>query len=99
MYRAVILPAANIDIQEAALWYNDQQQGLGRRFIRLVRTKVSKILRDPQLYVVRYSDIRTALLDVFPFMIHFSIEEKTKTVLIIAVLHTSRNPALWQEKV
>ncbi|MCE7043580.1 hypothetical protein [Dyadobacter sp. CY312] len=78
MYRAVILPDAKKDIQEAALWYNEQQRGLGNRFIRFVRIKVSKVLLNPQLYIVRYSDVHTALLDVFPFMIHFTVNDNTK---------------------
>jgi plasmid stabilization system protein ParE len=98
MYRVVILPDAKRDIQEAALWYNEQQQGLGNRFIRFVRIKVSKVLLYPQLYSIRYSDVHTALLDVFPFMIHFTIKENTKTVVIVAVLHTSRNPDLWGDR-
>jgi hypothetical protein len=39
--------------------------------------------------------VRTAVLDVFPFMIHYLIDEPGKKIVIIAVLHTSRNPEIW----
>ncbi|HEV7380426.1 MAG TPA: type II toxin-antitoxin system RelE/ParE family toxin [Dyadobacter sp.] len=96
MYRAGILSAASADIQEAVSWYNEEQPG--RRFIRFVRAKVLRILRNPQIYVIRYAEVRTAILAVFPFMIHFKIVENTKTVLILAVLHVGRNPAMWQSR-
>jgi plasmid stabilization system protein ParE len=96
MYRAEILSLAKRDIQDAASWYNDQQQGLGNRFMKFVRVKISKILLNPKAYQVRYSNVHTVVLDVFPFMVHFRINEESKTIIIIAVLHTSRNPAKWE---
>jgi hypothetical protein len=32
MYKSTILPLAKEDIREAALWYNAQQKGLGKKF-------------------------------------------------------------------
>jgi len=31
-------------------------------------------------------------------MIHYAIDEKKKSVIILAVLHTSRNPGLWTNR-
>ncbi|MCF2496142.1 type II toxin-antitoxin system RelE/ParE family toxin [Dyadobacter chenhuakuii] len=98
MYKPVILPLAKQDIQDAAIWYNEQQADLGKRFLRFVRSKVKRISENPQLYPARYSDVRTAVLDVFPFMIHFQVNEKERTILIIAVLHTSLNPENWSRR-
>ena len=98
MYKPVILPLAKKDIEEAAKWYNEQHVGLGKRFVKSVRSKVNKILINLQLYVIRYSIVHTALVDVFPFMIHFIIDENNKTLIFTAVLHTSQNPDLWIER-
>ena len=98
MYKPVILPLAKKDIEEAAKWYNEQHVGLGKRFVKSVRSKVNRILINPQLYVIRYSIVHTALVDVFPFMIHFIIDENNKTLIFTAVLHTSQNPDLWIER-
>jgi hypothetical protein len=43
--------------------------------------------------------IRTAVLNVFPFMIHYSIDEPRKTIIVAAVLHTSRDPEAWKSRV
>ncbi len=98
MYKAIILPAAREDIREAAIWYNRQQNDLGKKFIAEVRNMVLHIRRNPKASNIRYSNIRTAVLSVFPFMVHYSIEENEKTIIVVAVLHTSRNPKLWEDR-
>ena len=96
MYKAVLLPLAKQDIKEAVYWYESRQTGLGKRFSRYVREKVKQITKDPYLIAVRYDEVRTAILDVFPFMIHYIIDEATKSIIITAVLHMSQNPDKWK---
>lgn len=98
MYKSIILPLAKEDIREAALWYNKRQYGLGKRFTAEVREKVHLIRQNPKTSNIRYNGVRTAVLNVFPFMIHFTIEEKNRTIIISAVLHTSRNPKIWETR-
>jgi len=98
MYKAVILPLAKEDIKAAADWYDQQQKGLGKRFTKEVREKVNYIKENPKTIAIRYDETRTAVLNVFPFMIHFDIDHNKKTVLISAVLHTSRNPDNWKKR-
>jgi len=96
MYTSIILPLAKQDIREAALWYNSQSAGLGKRFTAEVRERVLFIRQNPKAFVVRYDDVRTAVLNIFPFMIHYIIDEPNKTVVIISVFHTSREPKIWK---
>ncbi|MCD4681595.1 MAG: type II toxin-antitoxin system RelE/ParE family toxin [Bacteroidales bacterium] len=60
-----------------------------------VREKVQFLQRNPKAHNIRYENVRTAVLNVFPFMIHYSIDEKNQIVVVLAVLHTSRNPDIW----
>ncbi len=80
MYKAIILPDAKEDIKKAAKWYNEKKTGLGKRFTTEVRSKVSFILTNPQAIAIRYDDTRCAVLDTFPFMIHFNIVSKQKGI-------------------
>jgi plasmid stabilization system protein ParE len=98
MYKSILLPLAKEDIWEAAMWYNKRQDGLGKRFTAAVREKVHFICKNPQASNIRYDSVRTTVLNVFPFMIHYTVLEKDKTILISAVLHTSRNPELWKNE-
>jgi hypothetical protein len=43
------------------------------------------VQRNPKAIAIRYDNIRTANIDIFPFMIHFTIEENKKRLIISAV--------------
>lgn len=92
MYNSVILPLAKEDIRDAARWYNKQSHGLGKRFTSEVRDSIKFIKQNPTACSIRYDEVRTVVLRVFPFMIHYTVDEANKTVIISAVLHTSRDP-------
>ncbi len=98
MYKSIILPLAKEDIREAAKWYNKKSQGLGKRFTAEVREKVHFIRQNPTASNVRYDDVRTAVLNIFPYMVHYTVDEPNKTVIVSAVLHTSRDPELWENR-
>jgi hypothetical protein len=43
-------------------------------------------------------EIRCMLVNKFPYMVHFYINEKTSVVEVLAVISTDRNPKIWGEK-
>lgn len=90
MFKVKMTQPAKNDIKEAAVWYNRQQKGLGKRFIQFVRKKVHFIVENLFAYAVKYGNVRTATLDVFPYTIHFVVENNI--VVVLAVFHTSRKP-------
>ena len=98
MYKSIILPLAKEDIREAAKWYNKKSQGLGKRFTAEIREKVRFIRQNPTASNIRYDNVRTAVLNIFPYMVHFTIDEPSKTIVFSAVLHTSRDPELWKTR-
>jgi plasmid stabilization system protein ParE len=97
MYKVAILPIAKQDIKEAAHWYNSKQKELGKRFTLLVRQKINLLKQNPLAAATRYDEVKTAALDVFPFMIHYTIDEQQNLIVVTAVLHTSRNPDIWKQ--
>ncbi len=98
MYKTILLPLASQDIREAANWYNEQSPGLGKRFTAAVRKTIRFIRKNPTAVAVRYDDTRTALLDTFPYMVHFTIDEQKKLIIISAVLSTHRDSGIWKER-
>ena len=46
-YRLLIRPEAELDIEEAFLWYEERSRGLGSEFIRAVDASLSEIQRHP----------------------------------------------------
>jgi len=98
MYRSIILPLAEEDIREAAKWYSKKSQGLGKRFTAEIRKVVRFIRQNPTASNVRYDDVRTAVSNIFPYMVHYTVDETTRTVIVSAVLHTSRDSELWENR-
>lgn len=98
MYKVQLLPSAKLDIKQSADWYNEQQKGLGKRFTSTVRSNVKSIQQNPRTFSIRYDQTHTALVDVFPFMIHYIINEEKQLIIISNVLHTSRNPKNWSNR-
>ena len=99
MYTFSILHPAVQDLKEAAEWYNLQQKGLGHLFLKRIREKGRFISSYPLACPVRYSEIRVAKVNQFPFLIHYYIAENKHGIIIIAVLHTSLSPQKWQKRV
>ncbi|OOQ58137.1 type II toxin-antitoxin system RelE/ParE family toxin [Mucilaginibacter pedocola] len=92
MYRLVVLKSAAEDIKESAKWYEEQKEGLGKRFKSQVLHKLNNVQRNPLLYAVKFSEqFRFAQVDVFPFLIVFEIVGDE--VRVNSVFHTSRNPS------
>ena len=96
-YRILSNAASDADIEAAFEWYESEQPGLGLEFLNETRATHLRILDEPLKYAVLRSGIRRAITRRFPYGIYFSIEDDV--VLIIAVLHTARDPAEWQFRV
>ncbi len=86
---------AILDIQEAINFYDNQQPGLGKRFESVLNEHIIILMKTP-LFRKRYDNVRCFPLKKFPYMIHFTVNEKEKIVIIRAVFHTSKNPNTWK---
>jgi len=97
-YIIQIGPEALEDIQDITDWYNEKQPELGRRFQETTIKQINSLAKDPQIYAIRYKEIRCMLVKKFPYMAHFYVNEETKNVEVLAVISTDRNPRIWEEK-
>ncbi len=93
-----IEPEALTDIQEISDWYDDQQPGIGSVFQQQVTSQIDSLATDPQIYAIRYDQIRCMVVKRFPYMVHFYTNHENDTVEALAVISTDRNPKLWKEK-
>ena len=97
-YTLAFLPAAYQDLDDAVDWYNSRKETLGEQFYHKVIDKLDKLKSNPLLWSVRYNEVHCALVDTFPYLVHYIIEESKKRVLILGILHTSRDPGTWTER-
>ena len=100
MSRLVLRPSAELDIQDAAEWYEDEEVGLGGQFIDELRQVVHRIDALPSQFPEVGRGIRRALLKRFPCSIYFLIrgEGDERTAVILAVLHQRRSPSVWKTR-
>ena len=86
------------DIREIVDWYNKRVPNLGSRFQKAIKQQILKLKNNAYNYNLRYSDVRCMPINKFPFMVHFIINELNKTLIVFAVIHTSRSPEVWEER-
>ena len=87
---------AEDDIYEAAAWYESQRLRLGHDFLDAIEASIARISENPLQFPVLYRGTRRALLSRFPFGAFFRVE--SENVVVLAVMHASRNPVRWRER-
>lgn len=96
MKKLIFSRTSDHDLKKATEYYNDKQTGLGDRLFNQVQNKIFKIVDNPLAYSIRYKNIRCVKIDRFPFMIHFI--DEPDAIVIIGIIHTSRNPKHWKQR-
>jgi plasmid stabilization system protein ParE len=89
-------PEAERDLADAAAWYEEQGQGLGDEFLNEVLTMLSSIAEAPMMYPNVYRSTRRAVIHRFPFSVYYRVE--SATIVVVAVMHGSRNPRRWKSR-
>ena len=69
-YKLLFSEKALDDLEEARLWYNFQQKGLGKRLIIDVENVIASVKRNPYFASIKFTNIRTARCKTFPYTIH-----------------------------
>ena len=92
----IIRPEAEADLADARNWYESQQEGLGDEFLECVAVAFEKIERMPESHHIIEHGIRRALTARFPFSIYYRIQEND--LVVLAVLHSRRDPRTWKSR-
>ena len=96
MYNLKIRTLAQQDIQEIIDYHDKINAKITNHFLNNLFTKLETIQTTPLIFSEKYKKTRVAYLKKFPFGIHFLIDNKT--IHILAIIHTSRNPNIWQKR-
>ncbi len=89
-------PEAEQDVVEAALWYEENEPGLGVQFVDQVQATLNTIAEQPSAFTAVHKTVRRALVKRFPFGVFYKTDKDG--LVIIAVLHGSRHPRAWKER-
>ena len=85
---------ARRDIQDAIEWENMRKLGLANRMLHNVDRKLLVVSKTPYIFSIRYANIRCVVTDVFQYLIHYTIDEANKKVIVLRILSTAREP-IW----
>lgn len=97
MSRTLVLRrVARREFDEAVDWYDQQRAGLGSEFIEEVNRVFEGLCAHPERFAVVHEDLREALVRRFPYAVYYRVEPDQ--VVVVAVIHTSRDPAAWQSR-
>jgi plasmid stabilization system protein ParE len=89
-------PAALLEIEEAAVWYEAQVADLGRRFSEAARAAIGDAAQEPFLAREIEPDVRKWNVAHFPYAILFRHRRGSGLLTVIAVMHLHREPGYWR---
>jgi plasmid stabilization system protein ParE len=93
----VLHRAARLELDEAALWYEERRVDLGIEFIAEIDRCLEVIAEYPELAAVVDEDIRRIPVKRFPYSIYYRLE--AERIVVLAIFQGKRDPAIWRRRV
>ncbi|MGK7924133.1 MAG: type II toxin-antitoxin system RelE/ParE family toxin [Spirulina sp.] len=90
-------PEALTEYARAVEFYAEQNKDLAQEFINSVESAIFKVIEFPLRWPIIEDPVRRCLTRKFPYGILYAVEEDY--ILIVAVMHGSRKPKYWQERI
>lgn len=91
------LTLAQREVDDAVNWYEQQTEGLGKRFLDELDRAVRLVKTYPQLATQIEPEIRRSLFTRFPYSLIYGIDGET--IVVVAVAHQHREPLYWADRV
>lgn len=96
MLKMIFHPDIALEVKSSYDWYQRQADGLGEDYLSELESSYQAIHELPNTWPKFEKEFRRFLLSKFPFSVIYRANEKT--IFIIAVMHNSRKPDYWKER-
>ena len=83
-------------LAEAFLWYEQQQENLGMKFLEEWENTTTYIAEHAESCQKKYKEFRQAILKHFPYLIVYEIEGNS--VIIYSIINAKRHPSKRYKK-
>jgi|SRR5579885_3578448 len=90
-------PEALTEYEEATNRYAQIDPELASRFVSSVEDAIRRLVDAPLRWRIIEDDVRRCLTHVFPYGILYTVEPEF--ILIVAVMHCSREPGYWKKRI
>lgn len=89
-----LLPPAEEEMTEAALYYEAARSGFGDIFLDDIQHAIDAIRERPEIGAKVAYGFRRVLVRRFPFSIVYAVE--AEAIVVVAVSHQRRRPEYWK---
>ena len=86
--------SAKRELDEAFQWYEEQNAGLGSRFVLNINASITRLVRFPKLATSVGPEVFRVLVNRFPYSIYYSA--CNEHVLVLSIGHQHRLPRSWK---
>jgi len=93
----IFIEPALLEMDDAVKYYNEQLDGLGRKFYREILETIDLIKLFPNSWSHCSPNTRKAIIKTFPHNLIYTIDKET--IVIIAVAHHHRKPEYWIDRI
>lgn len=94
--RILFLSPAKAEFAGAIAYYNAQSEGLGYEFAAETTKTLQRIVQYPDAWSKLSQRTRRCRTNRFPYGVVYQLREDT--LLIVAIMHLSRNPETWESR-
>lgn len=84
------------EYEDAAKYYGLKEIGLDERFADCIESAIENVCEAPKMWPVVEDDVRRRVTHTFPYSIIYL--ELGQFIVIIAVMHDSREPGYWRKR-
>ena len=92
----VLRRTAQLELQQASAWYEERQSGLGDDLGVEVQKVLDLIVDHPDRYPIAAGKIRQAPVSRFPYCVYYKV--RADRLIVVGVVHNSRDPSIWQRR-
>jgi toxin ParE1/3/4 len=89
-FEIILYPDAILDIQEGIDHYKLVSTELGKKFLFQVNNTFEELKQFP-FYELRYDNVRMRKIKVFPYIVHFVVDEEKNIISIYGVRFALQN--------
>lgn len=93
-YFIEISSEAEEDTNDAFVWYEMQQTGLGDYFLNRLNKAIAFLEYSPDSFRIIYHGIHRMMLKTFPY----HIDAETNVVEVLRLVHQKRHPDYWKKR-
>ena len=97
MPEIIFHPDIELEVKASYEWYQNKADGLGDDYIAELEAAYQTIIELPDTWPKFHTVFRRFLLSKFPFSVIYRHHQNI--IFVVAVMHNSRKPGYWNERI